>query len=151
MPHLTQQRKHAEILQVISVMHCRAGCIQHVLCIYHLCHVREVVQHLSVICHSAISFISAIARRYFARGNIRPLGDSSPVASVARPEPKGGIAKWHPLNTPLGVHCMHRSRSKPCDKQTERQTNITNIGKNSQHLMHSMQPKNQLQHTRSHV
>jgi len=49
-----------------------------------------------------------------------------------------------PAHTARGAHCTRRRRFKPRDRQTDRQTDTINIGKNSQHLMHSMQPKKQL-------
>jgi len=59
-------------------------------------------------------------------------------------------ARNDPTHTARVVYCTCRRRFKPrdrqtdwqTDRQTDRQTDTANIGKNSQHLMHSMQPKN---------
>jgi len=42
-----------------------------------------------------------------------------------------------PAHTARGVHRTRRRRFKPRDRQTD----TANIGKNGQHLMHSMQPE----------
>jgi len=50
-----------------------------------------------------------------------------------------------PADTACGVHCTHRRRFKPRNRQTDRladrQTDTANIGNNGLYLMHLMQPK----------
>jgi len=51
-----------------------------------------------------------------------------------------------------GVHCTPAADlSHMTDRQTDRLTDTANIGNNSLNLMHSMQPKNQLQETYLHL
>jgi len=48
----------------------------------------------------------------------------------------------NPVHTARSVHRTRRRWFKPRDRQTDWLTDTANIGNNSQHLMHSMQPDN---------
>jgi len=48
---------------------------------------------------------------------------------------------WRRLHRMTCAHGTRRRRLKPRERQTDRLTDTANVGKNSLHLMHSMQPK----------